>query len=244
VGKTPHLGDHELRAVKPSTVQTWLRGRVKAGCAPSHIQVVLTNLSSIFAAAVADGMIPTNPCRSPVVKAPRVDRRKIVPWTPAQVHALVDRHPDRYQALAALAAGCGHRQGEVLGVAVDDVDFLHRTVHVRQQVKLVKGHPVLAPPKGGSERDVPLPDVVSVALAEHLRAVPPVEVTLPWGDLDGEPRTLKLLFTTKAGRPVNRNRYNDDVWKPALIVAGIEPSRHTGMTSYATTTRASCSTGA
>lgn len=225
----PHLGHLELRAVKPSTIQAWIGGRVKEGCAASHVRVILTNLSSILAAAVADGMIAANPCASPAVKAPRVERRKVVPWTLGQVQTIVNEHPARYQAIAALAAGCGHRQGEVLGVAVEDVDFLRRTVHVRQQIKLVKGHPVLSPPKGGRERDVPLPDVVSVVLAEYLRAFPPVEVTLPWRDLDGEPRKVAMVFTGDTGGPVNRNRYNLNVWKPALAAAGIEPSRSTGM---------------
>lgn len=225
----PHLGDLELRAVKPSTIQTWLRGRVQHGCAPSHVRVVLTNLSSIFAAAVDDGLIAANPCQSPSVKPPRQDRRLVEPWTVAQVQDIIDAHPDRYAPLVALAAGCGHRQGEVLGVAVDDVDFLRRTVHVRQQVKLVKGRPVLAPPKGGRERSVPLPDTVSVHLAEHVRRFPPVEVVLPWGDLDGPERTVNLLFTTPSGQAINRNRYNDQTWKPALRAARIEPTRHTGM---------------
>jgi integrase len=225
----PYLGDLELRAVKPSTVQAWVRGRVQAGCAPSHVRVMLTNLSSIFAAAVADGMVAANPCASPVVKAPRVERRKVVPWTVEQVHAITAAHPERYQAVPALAAGCGHRQGEVLGVALEDVDFLRRTVHVRQQVRLVKGRPVFALPKGGRERSIPLPDVVATVLAEHVRTFPPAEVTLPWGDHEGEPRTVALVFTTPSGLAVNRNRYNDDVWKPALLAAGVEPSRRTGM---------------
>ena len=225
----PHLGDLELRQVKPSTIQTWLRGRVQAGCAPSHVRVVLTNLTSIFAAAVDDGLIATNPCRSPSVKPPRQDRRLVEPWTVEQVRSIIDAHPDRYTALIALAGGCGHRQGEVLGVTVDDVDFLRRTVHVRQQVKLVKGRMVLAPPKGGRERSVPLPDAVSVQLAEHVRRFPPLEVTLPWGDVDGPDRTARLLFSTSAGNPVNRNIYHERTWKPSLRAVGIEPTRHTGM---------------
>jgi site-specific recombinase XerD len=48
-------------------------------------------------------------------------------------------------------------------------------------------------------------------------------------DLDGPERTVSLVFVNEAGEPVNRNRYNEDVWKPALRAAGIEPTRHTGM---------------
>ena len=43
----------------------------------------------------------------------------------------------------------------MFGLALDDVDFLRRVVHVRHQVRMVSARLVLAPPKGGKERDVP-----------------------------------------------------------------------------------------
>lgn len=218
----PELGDVELRHLRPSMIQAWVRGRTDVS-APSHVRVVLTNLSSILAAAVEDGLIPTNPCASAAVKAPTVERRRVVPWTVAQVGSIADAHPKRYRAVPVVGYGLGLRQGEILGLRVEDVDFLRRVVHVRRQVKLVKSRPVFAPPKGGRERDVPLPDVVSVALAEHLRHHPATEVTLPWRDHGGRPETGALVFTTPAGKAVNRNRFNPDVWKPALAAAGIIP---------------------
>ena len=38
-----------------------------------------------------------------------------------------------------------------------------------------------------------------------------------------------FVFTERDGGLVNRDRYNRDVWKPALRAAGIEPSREYGM---------------
>lgn len=128
-----------------------------------------------------------------------------------------------------VAAGCGLRQGEVFGLRREDVDFLRRVIRVRRQVKLIRSRPVFAPPKGGREREVPLPEVVKVALAEHLLQRPPTEVTLPWKDHGGPNRTAELVFTTPAGKAVNRNRFNPSIWKPALIAAGIEPTRDHGM---------------
>ncbi len=124
----------------------------------------------------------------------------------------------------ALASG-----DELFGLRVEDVDFLRRRVLVRQQVKLVSGRPVPAPPKGGREREVPLPDVVAVALAEHMRTVDPVEVDLPWRDLDGPRRRCLLLFTSREHGPMIRNHYNPNVWKPALVTAGVDPSRDNGI---------------
>lgn len=224
----PTFTGKRLSSVKPSTVQAWLRGRQQE-CAPSTVRVLLANLSAILNAAVADGLLPANPCGSSAVKAPRVDRGRIIPWTVEQVQGIVAAHPDRYRAVPSTASGLGLRQGETFGMAVDAVDFLRRTVHVRQQLKLVSGRPVFAPPKGGKDREVPLPDVVADALSEHIAAHPPVEVTLPWRDLDGPPRTAMLLFTSRETKPINRNHYNPYTWKPALETVGIAPTRDNGM---------------
>lgn len=209
-------------------IQSWLKGRSDVA-APSHVRVMLTNLSSILGAAVADGLLVANPCDSPAVKPPTVERRKVVPWTVEQVQAITAAHPSRYRAVPTLASGCGLRQGETFGIGLEDVDFLRRKVLVRRQLKLVSGRPVFASPKGGREREVPLPDVVAVALPEHLRRSPAIEVSLPWKDHAGEDRTVPLVFSTDRERPVNRNSYNGSVWKPALEAAGIAPTRDHGM---------------
>ena len=76
---------------------------------------------------------------------------------------------------------------------------------------------------------MPLPERVAVALSEHLRAFPPVEVTLPWRDRDGAPTTVALIFTSRARGPLDRNHSNPYVWKPALVAAKVEPARDNGM---------------
>jgi len=224
----PTIGNTELRTLRPSHVQAWVRG-LSRDLAPSYVGLILGHVKAILHAAVDDQLIATNPAASRSVKAPRAERRKVVPWTVEQVQTITAAHPERFRAIPMVAAGTGLRQGELFGIALEDVDFLRRTLHVRQQVRLIAGKPTLAPPKGGKVREVPLPESVAVALAEHLRRFPAGEVTLPWGDLDGEPTTRTLVFTGPKGASLDKNAHNERVWKPALRVAGIEPSRSTGM---------------
>ena len=67
----PVLGDRELRALRPSTVQAWLSGLTGAA---SSIRVIYANLSSVLSAAVDDGLIVKNPCRAASVRPPALDR--------------------------------------------------------------------------------------------------------------------------------------------------------------------------
>jgi integrase len=94
-------------------------------------------------------------------------------------------------------------------------------LHVAYQVKLINGHPVFAPPKRGTERDVPLPERVGQALAAHTKQFPPVDVTLPWLVPGGVPVTKKLLFTAPDGGAVLRGNFNVSAWKPGLVAAGV-----------------------
>jgi integrase len=210
----PTFGELELRAIRPSTVQGWLRGR-QVECAPRYVRVMLANLSAILGAAVDDGRIVTNPCGSRSVHAPAVEQHRIEPWPIERVEAVIAAHPEAYRALPVLAAGAGLRQGEAFGLRVADIDFLRHRLLVRQQVKMVGGQLVLAPPKGRKAREVPLADTVAVALAERLRLFPPGP--------DG------LVFTSRESKLLNRTHYNPYVWKPALRTAGVEPTRANGM---------------
>ncbi len=187
----------------------------QAKCAPTHVRVLLANFSTILSAAVDDGLLARNPCDSRSVRAPKVEQRRIVPWTAEQVAAVVETHPDRYRSVPLVAAGCGLRQGEVFGLRVEDVDFLRRRVLVRQQVKLVKSRPVIAPPKGGKTREVPLPDAVAEAISEQVRRFP--------AGASG------LVFVTRERKPLVRTYFNHHIWKPALRAAGVEPTRENGM---------------
>jgi integrase len=224
----PHLGDHQLAALRPSVVQAWTRG-LQQQLAPSYVRVVFANLSAILQAAVDDGIIARNPCRVGSVKPPAPDRRKVLPWPAEQVAAVAAALPDRYRALMAVAAGLGLRQGECFGLAVEDVDFLRGVVHVRRQVRIVGNRPVFAPPKTGKTRDVPLPESVALRLAAHLEAWPAVAVTLPWREPGGWPETARLLFTTRERTALARTYFNRHVWKPALEAAGVPATRDNGM---------------
>ncbi|MFJ9189342.1 tyrosine-type recombinase/integrase [Streptomyces globisporus] len=224
----PYIGSRSMSAFQPGHIRTWARGLQEAGLASSYQRVIFANVSAVFAAAVDDGVIARNPCRVGSVRAPKLDARKLKPWTRERVLAVREGLPQQYKAIVDVGAGCGLRQGEVFGLAVDEVDFLGGTVHVVRQVKMVGSHLVFAPPKGGKLREVPLPEVVAHALARHITQRPPIEVTLPWKTPDGPPATATLLFYSRERKALNRNYSNMYLWKPALVSAGVIPDRLPG----------------
>lgn len=136
--------------------------------------------------------------------------------------------PARLAAILYLGAACGLRQGELFGLAVDDLDFLRRAVHVEVQLKYVRaGIVVFAPLKNRKARDVPIADEVLPVLSEHVKAYPPLPVTLPWLVPSGKPMTRNLLFTWPVGQAIIRQRFNKQ-WVKARRAVGIPGERGNG----------------
>lgn len=224
----PTLGGTPLHALRPSQVSAWLRG-LQEDLAERYVRVIFANLSAVLSAAVDDERISKNPCKASSVRLPRAESHRLVPWESSAVHAVAAALPSRYRAMAYIGAGLGLRQGEIFGLAVEDVDFLRKVVHVRRQVKILGNQQIYAPPKGRKVRDVPLPDYVAEVLAAHLQSWPARAVELPWEPKPGETRSPRLLLSTREGTALQRNYVNAKVWKPGLRQAGIEATRDNGM---------------
>lgn len=193
-----------------------------------YARTIYSNVRAALSAAVDDGHLPRNPCAARSVRPPTVDTKRVTPWTTERLFAVRAGLPERYQAMVDLGGGCGLRQGEILGVAVDAIDFRAETLHVVQQLKLSRSKPVFAPPKGGKLRDVPLPGPVADALRAHMKQFPPVEITLPWKVAGGPLVTERLVFMGPRGGHVGRTSLNEEAWKPALASAGVIPTPAAG----------------
>ena len=132
--------------LRPTQMSAWRR-RLADDLAPRYVRVIFANLSLVLSAAVDDERIARNPCQAASVRLPRAADPRLVPWHTDLVQAVAAALPSRCRVLVAVGAGCGLRQGEIFGLAVEDVDFLRGVVHVRRQVKIVGGRQVYAPPK-------------------------------------------------------------------------------------------------
>lgn len=225
----PFIGSRTLRelAKRPSLTQAWISGMKLA--AGSKRQVI-RDVSSVYVAAIDDGLISRNPTQARSVTRPKTEEQKAQPWTLAQVESMSRALPDRYAVLPYLGAGTGMRQGEMFGLAVDDVTFLGRrpVIHVRRQVRLVGRVLCFAAVKNDKQHDVPLSEALAPMLAEHIRQYPPRDVTLPWQLTEGDPVTFKLILTRPDGRAMDATRFRESHWWRAQEMTGITPKRSLG----------------
>lgn len=199
----PAIGDLPLKSILLSHVQAMVSGWEVS---PATAQMTFRFVQTIFRAAVLDRKLVVSPCQK--IKLPEVAHAQLAVLTTEQVQAIIAALPERYRALAIVAAGMGLRQGEVFGLTADRVQFLKRSIRVdRQLVGLGGREPQFGPPKTSkSHRSIPMPTVVQEAIAVHM-------ATFPLGP-DG------LLFTGSDGQKLRRSAFGS-VWRAAVIEAGV-----------------------
>ncbi|MFD8652879.1 tyrosine-type recombinase/integrase [Streptomyces mirabilis] len=218
----PVLGTRPLDSFRPEHIRELVSVlEMNPAVSGAYARNIYGDVRAVLSAAVDDGLLPRNPCSAKSVRPPTAERRRVVPWLPSQVRAVRAGLPERYRPMVDIGAGCGLRQGEIVGLAEDALDFEDGILRVVRQVKLIRGKAVFAPPKCNKERDVPLPLSVAEAIRTHMDTYKPTEVTLPWRKPDGPKVSARLLFTNTANWLVWRSNFNIQEWKPALATAGL-----------------------
>jgi integrase len=208
----PRIGSRAIASIRQGEVQALVKLMIEGGdtgspLAPSTVKTIYTWVSSIFSSAVADQVIATSPCTG--VRLPPIEKPRVVPWDVGLVEAVRDLMPDRYKALIVFGAGTGVRISEALGLTLDRLDFLRRTVTIDRQLSRIEGDkPVFGPVKDRKNRPrvIPLPDVVLTALSQHLMRWP----AGPGG----------LVFTNDGNQPIRRTTFSD-IWRRAVGPLGV-----------------------
>jgi hypothetical protein len=183
----PLLGDRPLGGLRRPDCTSFVAA-LSAQLAASTVATVYAVFRSLVQSAVEDGLIAANPPSR--VPLPRVDQTVIVPMPEDSVTALAAAITARYEVTAWLAAGAGLREGEAPGPIVRRVDFLHRRLHVHQQMQ----NRQLSPRKTkASMRTVPVDDLVLSKIAAHVQGQ--------------RTSSGELLVTNRLGKPVQRNSF-------------------------------------
>jgi integrase len=199
----PALGTVPLSKLTPAHVERMTAELVASGRAPRTASHARVTLRRALADAVRDGLVHRNVAA--LARPPRVTRRTIEPGRDyldaAQLRRLLAVAAEyRVGALVTVAATTGLRQGELLGLSWDDVDWEAGTLTVRRTMARAwgGGFELSAPKTGRSRRAVNLAAVTVDALRreEREQAAARDAAGSTWQDTD------RLVFTDAAGRPL------------------------------------------
>jgi integrase len=194
----PSLGHIQLSKVSPKHIQSLLSQKRNDGLSPRTVQYIRAILRMALAQAVKWGAVPRN--AAALTDPPKVERYSTRPLTAEQGEMLLEAaRDDRLEALYRVALSLGLRQGEVLGLRWQDIDFDARTLRIEVALQSVGGTLQLAPPKtANSRRTLPLPAALVTALEAH--RIRQLEERLVAGKRWKE---HGLVFPTSVGTPIS-----------------------------------------
>jgi integrase len=213
----PSLGRVRLKDVTVAHVRGLYRERLKAGLAPRMVQLVHVTLHKALKQAVMDGLIPRNVTEA--VKPPQPEKKEIKPLSPDQARVLLRAaKEERLEALYALAITTGMRQGELLALKWEDVNFEAGVLQVRRTLSTATGggFTFSAPKTAKSRRSIKLPNTALSSLRKHRKAQ--LEERMMLGELFVD---QGLVFPSRVGTPVSRQDLITRSFKPLLKRAGL-----------------------
>jgi integrase len=220
----PVFGAKPLSAITPADVRTWYAATLTDR--PTMRSHAYSLLRTIFATAVNDELIDSNPAR--IVGAGRANRRVVIrPATVPELGDLTAAMPERLRLMVTLASWCALRFGETVELRRGDIDLSAETIRIRRAaVRTRDGYVVSSPKSSAGSRDVAIPPHIIPAIEAHLAA-------------HVGPGRDALLFPSEHGTHLQPGTFNRH-WYRARNQAGrpdlrFHDLRHTGATMAAAT---------
>ncbi|MGD1053998.1 MAG: site-specific integrase, partial [Candidatus Dormibacteria bacterium] len=173
---SPALGSHQIAALTPQHVNSFLTAKLAAGLAPRSVAHLRAVLRTALTAAMAADLVTRNVAQ--LARPPKVPAPERKDWTAADVDAVLEAVAGTSEeAPVAVSLLAGLRQGEVLGLRWADIHLAGRSLQVRQALQRQAVEPgsrrrefvAVEPKSRTSRRRVPLNDRLS-AILEGRRA--------------------------------------------------------------------------
>ncbi|MEU8540936.1 tyrosine-type recombinase/integrase [Streptomyces sp. NPDC048717] len=228
----PHWGNRRIWSIEKRHVETWVKEieaseAIANSTGDGHWKV----FQMIMKDALQNGKITSNPTYG--VDGPYVGPSTHYVFTPEEFWAIYDAFPERYRPIPLLGFACGLRQAEAFALAEDAIDWRAGLLTVHRQVLRIKdtGHrPLLVNRLKTSPRlsskVVPAPPHLLEALAVYRQNFPPQATeTVLWEHrrkiAECKRGSALAYFWTPRRLLMNRNYFNDHIWKPVLEKLGI-----------------------
>lgn len=210
------LGRVPLMQLTPQQVQA-AYAKMLNGLAPKTVYLFHRTLHRALADGVRLGVVPRNV--TDLVKSPRVEEKLMRVLSLDEIQCLLQSvKGDRLEALYVLELSTGMREGEILGLQWQDIDFANKRLTVHMGLSEEDSSYVLASPKTRqSKRVIALTQRAVDALIAH-RSRQETERQLLGSEWDSR---YNLVFANPWGRFIDSKHFSVSVFRRVLRRAGI-----------------------
>ena len=231
----PVFGKLPLTDIKPAQVRSFIAQKLGAKASRNTVKNMAATLRAIlYQAQQMDELILSNPAArfGKFFDARHDAREHVVVLEPEDV-ARVLKSATKWYADHELAVRMlfytGMREGELLGLRWEDVDWQRHLIDLRRTVAFRQHRLIVNTPKSGKLRTIDVPAALTASLRElhsirQAQAVVEGVAKSPW----------VFRSATDPGKPINDAWFRDRVWRPLLEKAEVRHIRvHDARHTYA-----------
>lgn len=147
----PSLGSIPITKIDQRDIQDLMSLKLEEGLSKRSVQHMHAVVRKALNEALMSGLIYRNPAL--LVSAPRPDKKPFNTLTKEQARLFLESVKDhRWYPIYVLAITTGMRQGEILGLHWESINFENRTLSVQYTLQYSSGHMALSEPKTASSR--------------------------------------------------------------------------------------------
>lgn len=223
----PEIGNVRLSQLKPDQLQALYTLKLNQGLSRRTVQYIHAVLHRSLKQALRWGLVSRNV--ADLVEAPTVKRVSPRTLTVDEIKKFLEEvKNDRLYPLYVLAF-TGMREGELLGLMWEDIDFFSKTIHVRHAVTQLagKGLVITEPKSDKSKRAIAIPDFMIDVLWDYREKTGKEGLVFHTStDKPISPRNLTRHFKThlkKAGLPDIRFHDLRHTTATLLLSEGVHP---------------------
>lgn len=193
----PALGAVKLQAVQMPQIQKFINGLTKSGLSPKTVKNIHGALHSAMQQAVEVGYIRFNPTAG--CKLPKIEKAEIKPLDDEAISDFMKAiHGHKYENVYLVTLYTGMREGEVLGLTWDCIDFKSGTITKKHQLQKECGgngiYHLVSTKNGKSRKITPAPSVLSALKKEQVKQIENrFKARETWDN------PLNLVFTNELG---------------------------------------------
>lgn len=214
----PKLGHIKLCDLTEGDVEEWYNWlRTEKKNAPLTAKSRAVILRAIEEYATRRGQTKKTPVRNFLKSLSGLKKPKVRTFSAEEVARLMhtvaemrwrrkERSHDYLECMVHLAACCGLRYGEIMGLTLENVRFTDRRLEIRHN--LTSWDELKGPKTEAGNRNLPLPEHVSKLLGR-------------WIERHYLPNERRLLFRTYTGGPILAPSFHRGSWIPLLRRAGL-----------------------
>ena len=159
----PYFGKCKMNDISAAQIIEWQNVMYKLGLSDSYLRMIQNQLTALFTHATRIYDLDNNPCKK-VKRMGSSDSRSLSFWTIDEYKQFiaVEEQDSKYYLIFEMLFWTGMREGELLALTLDDVNFVTNQIHIdKTYYRMNKKDVVTVPKTEQSIRTIEIPQFLA-----------------------------------------------------------------------------------